>query len=197
MERLFWPCTRVLDLVENQGDIGEDTRDELHFGEELNLNVSTQELLSAERAFTYADLYAMLGGNRDTLAWLSLHAFVAVGATGGVVRYWEQEDHEEDFCCFAFTIIKGAEVVAVARSRDHLLEICDVVLRLLVATSTVQSVFLNNWCPPGFFINALTFAHLLEQCQSLKILLLKNLEMDEDHCRVLVQARPQDRTGRL
>jgi hypothetical protein len=32
--------------------------------QELDLDVSTEELLSAERAFTYADLYAMLEKHR-------------------------------------------------------------------------------------------------------------------------------------
>jgi hypothetical protein len=50
MERLFSPCTRLRDTLELE-----------EFFEELNLDVSTEELLSAERAFTYADLYAMLG----------------------------------------------------------------------------------------------------------------------------------------
>jgi hypothetical protein len=35
------------------------------------------------------------------------------------------------------------------------------------------------------FINAPTLAYLMEQCQSLKFLSLKNHNMDEDHCRVL------------
>jgi hypothetical protein len=64
------------------------------------------------------------------------------------------------------------------------LEICDVVLRLLAA-SVVQSVRLNNWRSPGLFINAPTLANLMEQCQSLKVLSLMNLRLDEDHCRVL------------
>jgi hypothetical protein len=40
--------------------------------QELNLNLSTEELLSAERAFTYADLFAMLG-NKSTVAWITPH----------------------------------------------------------------------------------------------------------------------------
>jgi hypothetical protein len=35
--------------------------------QELNLDVSTEDLLGAERAFSYADMYAMIG-NRDTIA---------------------------------------------------------------------------------------------------------------------------------
>ena len=47
--------------------------------QELNLDVSTEELLSAERAFTYADLYALLGKELDggiTFAWVTLPAVV-------------------------------------------------------------------------------------------------------------------------
>ena len=45
---------------------------------ELNLNVSTEELLTAERGFTYADLYAMLG-YEETVLWFTPDA--AVGAS--------------------------------------------------------------------------------------------------------------------
>jgi hypothetical protein len=37
----------------------------------------------------------------------------------------------------------------------------------------------------GALIDAPTLAFLMEQCQSLKFLSLNNLEMDENHCRVL------------
>jgi hypothetical protein len=45
--------------------------------QELNLDESTEEHLSSERAFTYADLYAMLG-NKVTVAWLTPYAAVAL-----------------------------------------------------------------------------------------------------------------------
>jgi hypothetical protein len=61
MERLFSPCTRLLDIVESQG-LGPP-----ELLQQLNLDVSTEEPLSAERAFTYADLYTMVGDG-DTLA---------------------------------------------------------------------------------------------------------------------------------
>jgi hypothetical protein len=77
MEGLFSPCNRLHDILERKGR-------PLHFNgtplflRELNLDVSTEELLSAERAFTYADVYAMLG-NEYTVAWLPPHAsFVRV-----------------------------------------------------------------------------------------------------------------------
>jgi hypothetical protein len=73
MVRLFSPYTRLHDLIEDEGDIGEDTRDDLHLIEELNLNVPTEEFLSAEWAFTYATLHAMLR-NEDKVAWLTPHA---------------------------------------------------------------------------------------------------------------------------
>jgi hypothetical protein len=68
MERLFSPCTRLHDILESQGHL-----QPLENANELNLDVSTEELLDAERAFTYADLYAMLG-NRDVVAWLTPNA---------------------------------------------------------------------------------------------------------------------------
>jgi hypothetical protein len=73
----------------------------------------------------------------------------------------------------------------LANSPEHLLEICDVVLRLLAA-SVVQSLILNKWNRrDAAFINAPTLAYLMEQCQSLKSLVFENLEMDENHCLVL------------
>jgi hypothetical protein len=55
-------CSRhALDIeiiVENQEGGFEELRGH---PKELNLDVSTEEFLSADRAFTYADLYAMLG----------------------------------------------------------------------------------------------------------------------------------------
>ena len=44
--------------------------------QELNPDVFTDKFLSAERAFTYADLCAMVR-NRNTLVWLTPHAVVA------------------------------------------------------------------------------------------------------------------------
>jgi hypothetical protein len=70
MERLFSPCTRLERL---EGFFWRYRRHpEL---QELNLDVSTEELLSAERGFTYADFYLLLG-NQNTFAWLTPHTAV-------------------------------------------------------------------------------------------------------------------------
>jgi hypothetical protein len=54
---------------------------------ELNLDVSTEELLSgAERAFAYADLYAMLG-NGDTVVWLTPHLAITRREHGRAETY--------------------------------------------------------------------------------------------------------------
>jgi hypothetical protein len=161
MERLFSPCTRLHDLIYYDPF------------PELNLNVSTEEFLSAERAFTFADLYAMLG-NEDTVAWLTPHAAViredglAMGAL----------EHLDEWCRFCFTV-DGKYISAYALSPEHLLEICNVVLRLL-AVSEVHRVSLE-----GASIDAPSLAYLMEQCQSLQFLLLEGLNLDEDQCRVL------------
>jgi hypothetical protein len=68
-------------MLESQGRL-EGFRGDPELLQEVNLDVSTEELLSAERAFTYADLYAMLG-KRDTIAWLTPHAAVARALLGG------------------------------------------------------------------------------------------------------------------
>jgi hypothetical protein len=92
---------------------------------------------------------------------------------------WVQLDES---CHFRFNA-DSKQLVALARSPEHLLEICDVVLRLLAA-SVVHSVIITTW-PFGALINAPTLAYLMEQCQSLKVLTFQDLEMDEDHCRMI------------
>jgi hypothetical protein len=173
MERLFSPCTRLLDIVESQGlDPPEDLQ-------ELNLDVSTEEFISAERAFTYADLYAMLG-NENAVVWLTPHAAV-MPDRGRWIHAWMLL---EGSCRYHF-IAGGKELIVLAHSPEHLSEICDVVLRLLAA-SVVHSVYLDKWDSRHcLLINAPTLAHLMEQCQSLKVLTLDNLQMDDIHCRVL------------
>jgi hypothetical protein len=181
MERLFSPCTRYRDIAEAQGLLRDHDFEGL---QELILNVSTPELLSAkrERAFTYADMYAMIE-NGHRIAWLTAHAAVVrVGdAHGRSVYNWEELDALD---CFCFNV-DGKEVVALARSSEALSEICNVVL-LLLAASVVHLVVLERWMSlHGAAIDATSLAYLMEQCQSLKVLSLRDLDMTEDHCRVL------------
>jgi hypothetical protein len=180
MDRLFSPCTRFYDMLENQGRL-ESFRDRHEALQERNLDVSTEELLSAETAFTYADLYAMLG-NKYTIAWLTPHA--AVVPEGGRGLYpWMQRDGS----CLCRSRFKadGKEIWILAHSPEHLSEICDILLCILAA-SAVHSVCLDKWDSlDGLLINAPTLAHLMEHCQSLEALSLKSLEMDENQIRVL------------
>jgi hypothetical protein len=163
MERLFLPCTRLFDLLESQGDLSERLRSHPEILRELNLDVSTEELLSAERAFTYADLYAMTG-NEETVAWMTPHTAV-IRTSGIAVHAWSLLEESCGICCS----VDGEKIVAVALSLEHLLEICDVVLRLL-AVSVVHSVIIDEWfCPGGARINAPALSYLMEQCQSLKV----------------------------
>jgi hypothetical protein len=141
---------------------------------EIQLDISTEELLSVERAFAYTDLYAMLG-DRSTIAWLTPHAYIVRTCTRATSDYR-----------FSFDV-DGRHIYTVARRRspEHLLEICDVVLRLLAA-SVVHSVIIQHYCShDGVFINAPTLAYLMEQCKSLKVLSLTDLDMNESHSRVL------------
>jgi hypothetical protein len=176
MERLFSPCNRLHDIIESQGRRGPHGRRL----QELNLDLSTEALLSAERAFTHADLYAVLG-NEETLAWLTPHAFV-VRAGLGMLYYTLNLLRMRSF---HFTA-DGKDIIVFALSPEHLLEICDVLFRLLAA-SVVDSVILRSGIhhDGGAWINAPTLAHLMEQCKSLKVLTLMNQELDENHCRVL------------
>jgi hypothetical protein len=180
MERLFSPCTRLHDTLESQGGLERLRRRHPEPLQELNLNVSTEELLSAERAFTYADLNALVR-NKNTLAWFTPHAAV-VREHGRAMRYWRQLNEEESRS-FSFRA-DGKDLIAFARSTEHLLEICDIIFRLL-AVSVVHSVILRHWRSLDVFINAPTFAYLMEHCQSLKVLSLMRLEMGEDIVRVL------------
>jgi hypothetical protein len=178
MEHLFTPCTRYRDIVESQCDLEDFGGPDPETLQELNLDVSTEELLSAEKAFTFADLYAMLG-DEDTIAWLTPHT--AVVLTEGTAEY-ACNDFDE-MCRFRFSA-DDKEIFAMALSPEHLLEICDVVLRLL-AVSVVHAVTIDDWSfLDDALINAPTLTYFMEQCQSLKDLTL-SLEMDEDHCRML------------
>mgnify|MGYP000694934881 CR=1 FL=1 len=184
MERLFSPCTRYRDIVESQGLNHPVALQELN----LDLDVSTEEFLSAERAFTYMDLYAMLA-NESAAVWLTPHAAIAL-EEGSMATSWGQLDES---CRFRFKA-DGQTMIALAFSTEHLLEICAVVLRLLAASvvHSVSVLLLDNFdSRHGLFINAPTLAHLMEHCQSLNVLKLENLEMDENQIRVLgTYARP-------
>jgi hypothetical protein len=173
MERLFSPCTR-----DSEGGL-EDFREGGDSLRELKLDISTEELLSVERAFTYADLYAILR-NKDTVAWLTPHGSVVHARTYS--SYYDRSYHYK----FRFNV-DGQHISAVARSSEALAEIIDVVRRLLLAdVSEVYELELMHscYCDEVFF-NAPSFAHLVEQCQSLKALILDNITLHEDYCRVL------------
>jgi hypothetical protein len=155
--------------------------------QELNLDVSTEEFLSAEKGFTYADLYAMLGDG-EAIAWLTPHTAVARKGRSAVHTWVKLYDS----CCFPFNV-DGKDIVALARSPEHLLEIRDVVLRLLAA-SVVNSVLLAGWTLSDGFalfnasppLPSSSLAYIMEQCQSLKALTLQNVNaLDEDQIRVL------------
>jgi hypothetical protein len=150
MDRLFSPCTRYRDIVESR-DHHEVFGRHPELLQELNLDVSTQELLSAERAFTYADLYAMLG-NEDTalwlttqgavlwltVVWLTPRAFIVLASRrGDKCSFYLQDDYRLRFH------VDGKYIHALAHSSEAYSEIADVVLRLLAA-SVVYSVILAS-----------------------------------------------------
>jgi hypothetical protein len=105
--------------------------------------------------------------------WLTPHTAV-VRRNGIAANAWSQLDES---CGFRFTA-DGKELIAMALSPEHLLEICDFVLRLL-ALSVVHSLLIDIWSSTdSAMINATTLAYLMEQCQSLKLLTLNELEME-------------------
>jgi hypothetical protein len=123
-------------------------------------------------------------GSEDTIAWLTPNTAV-VREDHGIAM--DHRELLEELWRFSF-IADGKVILAFALSAEHLLEICDIVVRLM-AVSVVQSVIMDNKMSSfegtGTFVNAPTLEYLMEQCQSLKVLLLVELEMDENHCRVL------------
>jgi hypothetical protein len=181
MESLFSPCTRLRDRFETDFHVSPEDL------QELSLDVSTEELLSAETGFSYADLYGILG-NENAVVWLTPHAAVA-REDGQVLDSWEDMDMDESYR-FRF-IADGNLIHAFANSLEHLLETCDVVLRLL-ATSVVHSVVLLSWnYREHALINAPTLEYLMEKCQGLRVLTLNRIELDANHCRVLgAHSRP-------
>ena len=169
MDRLFSPCTRFHAMLESRGCFQPEDL------QELNLDVSIEELLSAERAFTYTDLYAMLG-NQSAVMWLTPYAAVMPDRWRGIPL--------NGSCRFRFEA-DGKAIYVLALSPEALSEICDVVLRILAA-SVIHSVHPDNYCSRRrLLISASTLAYLMEQCQSLEVLKLEDLEMDENQIRVL------------
>jgi hypothetical protein len=182
MEHLFSPCTRYRDIAESQEDRLEELRGPPELLQELNLDVSTEDFLREKRAFTYADLYALLT-NGNMVLWLTPHATV-MRAEGAARNYFAVNVDEYGSCRYSFNA-DGKGVYVDARSSKALSEICDIVLRLL-AVSVVHSVILKKWRSPDAWINSTTsLTYLMEQCQSLKGLTLEQIFLDENHCRVL------------
>jgi hypothetical protein len=179
MERLFSPCTRLYDSLERQFD-----REMFRYNHirERNLNVSTEVLLSAKRAFTYWDLHAMLC-KRNIIAWLTPHVAV-VGECEGAYVGTLPLDHS-----YSFQVgVNGKEIRAFTLSSAAFSETFDVVHRLLMAD--VREVYELDFISfhhhrDETFFSALSLAYLMEQCQSLKALKLENTTSHEDHFRVL------------
>jgi hypothetical protein len=182
MEHLFSPCTRYRDIAASQ--LRQVPR--LQYGgnpeglRELNLDVSIEELLSAQLAFTYADLYAMLG-NDETVVWLTPHA--AIMRSAGRAH----------FCIPTLLALRflfkanGEEICIACSSSAARLEMFAVAGRLLAANaSEVHELDVNSLCRRHqVFDFAPTLDYLMEQCQNLKVLSLTNLEIDEDQIRAL------------
>jgi hypothetical protein len=168
MELLFSPCTRFVSLFENQDNPMEYIRDTFEHLQELNLDVSTEDFLSTERAFTYADLYAMLK-SEETVLWFTLDTAIMRGACArGILWSLYLRFHNR----FTFKV-NGESMVVLARSLAALFEIVDVFHRLLVANaSEVYDLEFRNSCFDGTFFSAASLAYLMEQCQNLKALTL-------------------------
>jgi hypothetical protein len=182
MERLFSPCNRLYDSLESEKrrEIMCKHNDRLW---ELNLDVSTEILLSAERGFRYADLYAMLR-KRKLIAWLTPHVAVVSGYGRAHLRNFHLQ------YLFSFRIIvNGKKIHALTDSSAAFSEMFDVVRRLLLAdvreVYELDLKYENSYYRHWTFFNAATLADLMEQCQSLKALKLENVALDENHVRVL------------
>jgi hypothetical protein len=192
---MFSPCTRLRDIIDQCDDISEERKEDFHYIEEFHLHVSTEEFRGAvlEREFTYADLHAMLDG--DCLVWFTPALSAAVFRRHAIANIYSVfmgdgfNDTNYSFLCD----LDGLEISATASSSNELLEMFDILLRLVAATSDVHSVKLSDWrCANHVSINATSLAYLMEQCQSLQDLTLLNVkDLDEDQIRVLgANSRP-------
>jgi hypothetical protein len=122
-------------------------------------------------------------GSRN-IAWLTPHA----ADVREYVRYilvssFLQDEDEEDYR-FSFKV-DDKEIFAVAPSSAALSDIVDVVLRLLAKARDVYELISRNVDLGEVSCNAPSLANLMEQCQNLKILTLQQIDLDEDHFRVL------------
>jgi hypothetical protein len=180
MERLFSPCTRWYDSLQSQDDRWIFSKNRFR---EVNLDVPIEVLLSAKRAFTYVDLYAMLG-NRKMIAWLTPHAAVV----SGYGRAHLSTLFLQDFYNFRL-IVNGKEIHAMVLtfSSAAFSETFDVVRRLLLADVREVYELDLRYCNQydETFFSAASLAHLMEQCQNLKALKLEKVFLDEDRFRVL------------
>jgi hypothetical protein len=196
MARLFSPCTRLHNhLLESRLEVLRELFAPEPF-QELNLDKSTEQLLSAESAFTYGDLYAMSGlGNEDTLAWLTPHAAVS-RETGLSMNATEQVNEWHRFYFNA----DGKVMYAIAFSLEYLFEICDVVLRLL-AVSVVHSLEIYGWTPSNdaIFINAPTLGYLMAvpKSEGFNVGETGNARRSLPCARGVFEARPRDCTTTL
>jgi hypothetical protein len=181
MEHLFSPFTYFNDILVYEarpGEIEEDDLENFEMVKELKLDVSTEEFLSAERAFTYADLYTMLEDG-DTVAWLTPDAYV-MRAYGRAEKFCDFADENPVY----FRINVDGKQLVVVRAQDPEEDIFDVVLRLLAKDAARSILFEDDIIS---IISAPSFAYLMEQCQSLKLLSVTGGfdDMDENDCRVL------------
>jgi hypothetical protein len=171
MDHLFLPRTRLHDLIEWSQGHRETFRGDDHpeLLQELYLDASVEELLSAERAFTYADLYAMLEIGQHKVAWLTPEAaIVCEGWIAGAFLF----DVEDGGAYHIRFTADSKNIFALAGSFEELSEIVDVILRLL-AVSVVHSLLIERCSSHGLFRNAPPLAYMMEQGQSLKVLSLK------------------------
>jgi hypothetical protein len=67
-------------------------------------------------------------------------------------------------CWFCFSAV-SIDIYELARSPEHFLEICDVVLRLLAATVVHSVVLGERTYLDSALINAESLAYLMEQCR--------------------------------
>jgi hypothetical protein len=100
--------------------------------------------------------YQLLGPNENAVLWLTPHAAVAPEGEKGL-KYYRPMDGQP--CRFCFSA-DGQVMHAFALSSEHLLGICDVIIRLL-ATSVLHSVRLGKWDYYGSaLINVTSLAYL-------------------------------------
>jgi hypothetical protein len=141
------------------------------------IRMSTEDLLSSTRGLTFPySTYDILRKRLAIILWPSWLR-CSLYADRSIYCCYEV-NHCRTTIVFNFTA-DGKGVCVRSFSEQHTLEFCAVLARL-VTRCRVHSLVIDT-----ALIRSRTLSYLMEHCQSLKCLELRQVHLDEDDCRVL------------